>query len=290
MSNVKVVRNNYTVEPLYQWSRNQVLRVYGLSLARVPEVHFINQAMSRAIVRQATMDAAGVVTVDVPNSLLQKHYPITVYICGYNGQTFETHYKIKVPVKERAKPADYDLVNDQEVYSFNALENAVQNALHDLADAENRLANFETNLRQEIAAGDATVRAEQEERNADQDAAVGELDAVLRGLIGERAQVVMGSYVGTGTGGSSKPTSLTFPFAPKFVFIAAQDRAYTNYDDYEMMAVYGQMSSCAKSQNATDHTVTLAWVENKLEWYSKENTSSTIMNDVGHTYIYVAIG
>ena len=72
MANVRVEKNRYTVDPLYQWDLNQVLQIYGLSLPSVPEIHFTNDAMDRAIVKQASMDAAGVITVDVPNSLLQK--------------------------------------------------------------------------------------------------------------------------------------------------------------------------------------------------------------------------
>lgn len=136
MASVKVEKGRYTVEPLYQWDQNQVLEVYGLSLASIPEIHFSNTAMDRAIVRQATMDAAGVVRVDIPNSLLQKSYTVNVYICTYTGGTFETLYKLEIPVKARTQPADYKLVNDPEVYSFNALENQVVNALAACGAAE----------------------------------------------------------------------------------------------------------------------------------------------------------
>jgi hypothetical protein len=130
MSIVKVEKNNYTAEPLYQWDLNQTLLVYGLSLPSVPEIHFTNAAMSRAIVRQASMDASGVVSVEIPNSMLQKPYTVVAYICLYAGATFETQYKLEIPVKARTQPADYTLTDDPEVYSFNALENQVVNALH----------------------------------------------------------------------------------------------------------------------------------------------------------------
>ena len=130
MSIVTVNKNTYTVEPLYQWDVDQTLEIRGLSLAKVPEIHFAHEGMSRAIVRQSTMDAAGVVTVVVPNSLLQKPYTIHVYVCGYTGSTFETLYKLDVPVKPRACPSDYTLENDSEVYSFDKLENDVANAMH----------------------------------------------------------------------------------------------------------------------------------------------------------------
>lgn len=135
MSIVTVNKNTYTVEPLYQWDKDQTLEIRGLSLAKVPEIHFAHEGMGRAIVRQSTMDAAGVVTVDVPNSLLQKPYTVHVYVCAYTGGTFETLYKIDVPVKARECPADYTLENDHEVYSFNALENEVANALHSMEQA-----------------------------------------------------------------------------------------------------------------------------------------------------------
>lgn len=133
MSIVNVQKDNrYTVEPLYQWDVNQVLEIRGLSLPSIPSIHFTNEAMDKAIVRQAAMDDAGVITVNVPNSLLQKPYKIKAYVCIYEGETFETLYKIEIPVNARKKPADYTIEDDQEVYSFNALENSVNNAVNNL--------------------------------------------------------------------------------------------------------------------------------------------------------------
>ena len=116
----------YSVDTLYQWDSNQVLTIYGLSLSKIPEIHFVNSAMERAIVRQATQDDAGVITVNIPNSLLQKPYTITAYICIYEGDTFETIYKIDIPVKARKEPSDYTFIDDAgEIYSFNELENKI---------------------------------------------------------------------------------------------------------------------------------------------------------------------
>lgn len=130
MSIVTVEKNTYTVDPLYQWDKNQVLEIRGLSLPTIPEIHFKHEYMDRAIVRQASMNSAGVIRVDVPNSLLQHPYSVTAYVCAYEGTTFKTLYEIKVPVKPRPMPDDYTLdTGDDEVYSFNALENAVVNAL-----------------------------------------------------------------------------------------------------------------------------------------------------------------
>lgn len=138
MPAVRVEKHNYTAEPFYQWDRNQVLEIYGLSLPSTPEVHFYNNAMDRAIVRQATMDSAGVITVSVPNGLLQKPYTITAHLCIYKGATFETQYTVKLPITPRTQPADYSLEDDGDVYSFNELNNKIGQAVAALKDAENR--------------------------------------------------------------------------------------------------------------------------------------------------------
>ena len=138
MSIVKIEKHNYTVEPFYQWDRNQVLEIHGLSLPSTPEVHFYNNTMERAIVRQATMDSAGVITVSVPNGLLQKPYTITAHLCVYTGATFETQYTLKLPITPRTQPADYTIEDDGDVYSFNELNNKVGQTVADLKAAEER--------------------------------------------------------------------------------------------------------------------------------------------------------
>ena len=140
MAIVTIEKNRYTVESLYQWDLNQVFKVYGLSLATIPEIHFTNDAMDRAIVRQATMDDAGVITAEIPNSLLQKPYTIKAYICTYEGDTFESLYSLTIPIKARTKPADYTIEDtDGEIYSFNALENLVINTVREIMIENNAL-------------------------------------------------------------------------------------------------------------------------------------------------------
>ena len=130
MAVVTVEKNRYTVDKLYQWDINQTLQIYGLSLASIPEIHFTNSAMDGAIVRQAQMNGAGVITADIPNSLLQKPNKITAYVCVYAGDTFETLYTINIPVKARQKPNDYTIEdNDEEIYSFKELDNRTNNLM-----------------------------------------------------------------------------------------------------------------------------------------------------------------
>lgn len=121
--------NAYVTDSLYQWDLNQILKVTGLNITTAPEVHFQNSALGKAIVRQATL-TDGVVTVDIPNSLLQ--YPLTIYafVGIYEGDTFKTIEQIAIPIIPRERPEDYRLQDsDGEIYSFNALENLVRNAV-----------------------------------------------------------------------------------------------------------------------------------------------------------------
>ena len=125
MAIVKVENKSYTVEPLYQWDLNQVLEIRGLSMAAVPEVHFTNDAMVRAVRRFATMDDAGVIRAEVPNALLQTAAKVRALVCIREGEVFKTYHEIRIPVKARPQPADYTITDDQDIYSFLELENLV---------------------------------------------------------------------------------------------------------------------------------------------------------------------
>ena len=120
--------STYVTDSLYQWDINQELRVFGLNLATAPEVHFSNANMDRAIVRQATMDNR-VVTVGVPNSLLQDPLRIYAHIGVYEGSTFKVVERVEIPVIPRKRPQDYQIETaDEEIYSFKRLENLLANA------------------------------------------------------------------------------------------------------------------------------------------------------------------
>lgn len=122
-----ITGSHYNVDKLFQWDKNQVLEIRGLSLPLKPEIHFTKLSMDRAIVRQSNMDESGIITVTVPNSLLQTPYPIQVYVCGYENETFKTYTGLEINIVPRTKPADYKLENDPEVYSFTELEYKVNN-------------------------------------------------------------------------------------------------------------------------------------------------------------------
>ena len=131
----------YTTNYLYQWDKNQIIEITGLNLSNVPEIHFTNAAMDRAIARQATM-SDGVIKADIPNSMLQSPFAIVAYVGIYNGTQYKTIEAIKIPIIPRSRPTDYVLekTND-EVYSFNHLENLIAN-LVTLQDFGRAVANL----------------------------------------------------------------------------------------------------------------------------------------------------
>lgn len=121
--------NAYVTDSLYQWDINQVLAISGLNLSVAPEIHFNNINMERAVVRQSTL-VDGVVTVKIPNALLQSVYPIKVYVGVYEGETFKVIESIEIPIIARVKPADYRIEDsDEDIYSFNKLETMLANLL-----------------------------------------------------------------------------------------------------------------------------------------------------------------
>ena len=156
MSVILLTGDRYKVDNLYQWDKDQELEISGLTLQRTPEIHFTNRDMDRAIVRQAQMDNTGVITVRIPNSMLQSSMPMIVYVCGYEGATFKTYYNFSVPIYGRAKPADYKLENtDDEIYSFNALENLIMNTrdeiIKDNNETEENVSEFFENSKKEVS-------------------------------------------------------------------------------------------------------------------------------------------
>ncbi len=117
----------YVTDSLTQWDVGQVLRVAGLNLSAAPEVHFSNANMDRAIVRQASL-TGGVISVAVPNSLLQDPLRIQAHVGVYDGSTFKVVELVEIPVKPRKRPLDYVFEDTQgEVYSYKKLENMIEN-------------------------------------------------------------------------------------------------------------------------------------------------------------------
>ena len=133
--------SSYVTDSLYQWDKNQELEINGLNLDVAPEIHFTNVIMDKAIVRQSTLEDGSVI-VDIPNSLLQQAYTIRAYIGVYEDDTFKTIEVIDIPIIAREKPSDYTISDtDEEIYSFNKLENDINNAIIRIENGVNARVN-----------------------------------------------------------------------------------------------------------------------------------------------------
>lgn len=127
-------KGRYNVDSLYQWDKNRKLKISGLLVPNNPEIHFVNKAMPLALVRQCHVDDAGTITVDIPNVLLEKALPIDVYVCVYEGELFRTLYNLQIPVNARTKPSDYIYEKEEEILSFNALNNRLTNSIVEMRE------------------------------------------------------------------------------------------------------------------------------------------------------------
>lgn len=100
------------------------------------------------------------------------------------------------------------------------------------------------------------------------------------------AQMVNGSYIGTGTYGKDNPCTLTTPFAPKLVIV--QD----NTGDHMVFVRPCLVSFCPKHAS-TDGKCTVTWSDAGLSWYNGNRDGTKVMyqfNNDGETYYYTAIG
>lgn len=135
--------STYVTDSLYQWDINQVLKVTGINVATAPEVHFSNSNMDRAVVRQATL-SNGVITVNIPNSLLQDPLTINAHIGIYEGKTFKVLEFVQIPIIPKPRPYDYKFEDtDGEIYSYNALEKAMSDMSVELDSVKKTVSNVE---------------------------------------------------------------------------------------------------------------------------------------------------
>ena len=101
-------------------------------------------------------------------------------------------------------------------------------------------------------------------------------------------QVYTGSYVGTGTSGQNNPTTLTFPFEPKLVFVADQQTNTVINRVYSFAFIRGMRYGLSYGTSQTN-PLTLNWSGNTFSFYAANNAAQQL-NQSGTTYNYVAIG
>lgn len=92
-------------------------------------------------------------------------------------------------------------------------------------------------------------------------------------------QIQKGSYVGTGTYGANNPCSLTFGFAPEYVFIFSLGlTTIIQPYGYRLYNFHNNKQEAASFDG------------NTVSWWSPTQNATYQLNETGKTYYYVAVG
>ena len=103
-----------------QWDINQTLKIvlHGMDagyMKNAPYVHFANIKSSEALVVPSTLQGDNTIIVDIPNILLQELWPLLVYVYlsdSTDASSQRTIVKIEIPVHKRARPSNYEYVEN----------------------------------------------------------------------------------------------------------------------------------------------------------------------------------
>lgn len=127
------------IEYYTQWDVNQKMKIVlnGCDegyLAIAPNVHFANARSKEAYVVRSIVEGNDTIIVDVPNVLLEEHYPLLVYVYltdSNDVSSQKTILKIEIPVRKRARPSNYDYVENIERITAEKLKQEIEEELAD---------------------------------------------------------------------------------------------------------------------------------------------------------------
>ena len=128
----------YSTDAVYQWDQNHTLNIEGENSQDVTTVHFTNKSRDKAIVCETT-DVDGVKVANVPNELLEEPFDVIAYVHIYNDNHAKTVEIINIPLIKRAKPTDYQFVDNVPVMTFERLEKDIKDFI---ALSNNRYTEF----------------------------------------------------------------------------------------------------------------------------------------------------
>lgn len=130
--------SDYQTERLTQWDSDQVLQISGVTYETTPAVHFANKKSDKALVVTPTV-SSGVLTVDIPNSLLRQPYPIVAYIYSYDNDSGSTDLGITIPIIPRVQPDDYVFTGDKGLLTLAAINAKVDTLISESTTKVNNL-------------------------------------------------------------------------------------------------------------------------------------------------------
>lgn len=127
-----------SINHLTQWDLNQQLHIYDWDYDELPVFHYCNRDSKTALVVPGEQFEDHIV-VSVPNILLEDYHPIIAYVFLYSdsnndgdfsGKTLTT---IRIPVRERQKPADYEYENNYNKITVSYLNQRISNMIKSLS-------------------------------------------------------------------------------------------------------------------------------------------------------------
>lgn len=113
---------------------------------------------------------------------------------------------------------------------------------------------------------------------------------------GKFSKIAMGSYTGTGKGGSATPTRLTVDFEPKIMFLyhdgsnLPDNKGWNMRDVNATIVAKGQTAFRGYSGSQGNYAI-ITWGVNYVEWYSVVNgDAGSQANYDFWTYRWILIG
>ena len=163
-----------TATGLFQWDYGQELRVKGLSMSEVSEIHFSNSKEKEAMVSPAT-NHGDYISCLIPDALLTKSLDITAWVYDIQPTSGETVRTITLKVEPRTKPQNFvEAYPDAEIILADVLNKINQNIAdnaqfkEDLTEQQTTFEEEITELEQSHADAEALrVQAEQGRVNAE---------------------------------------------------------------------------------------------------------------------------
>lgn len=127
------------IEYYTQWDVNQKMKIVlhncedGL-LTIPPNIHFANARHKEAYVVRSSVENGNTIIVNVPNVLLEESAPLLVYVYLTDRNEVssqKTIVKIDIPVRKRARPNNYDYVENIERITAQQIKREIKEELAD---------------------------------------------------------------------------------------------------------------------------------------------------------------
>ena len=127
------------IHNLTQWDINQKLIIEIVqNISTAPKVHFCNKNSEKALVVQSTISGDRIIA-DIPNILLEEPLNIIAYVY-YNNDSANNSWKtiqtLDIPLRKRAKPNDYEYVENVHVIYLSDLIKTVETLENEVESAE----------------------------------------------------------------------------------------------------------------------------------------------------------